>query len=222
MEPMPAVAVLLDTPPAPPQATVEAPSPTPAPSGTKAQRPRAAGAAKKAARGRGRPPGKKQAVDAAAEAAAAALEREARGPGRPSKAEQANDTLRAGLLNFYIGLGGMLQVGGALTRVQRMRDVGQAMIVQARPCADALIAAADQSPAVRKVLEAVALGGSASLVLAAHGPILMAALGQGAPDVEVDPATDPEAAEAMGAANLMTGLADLLSGGGLAGLFPQP
>jgi hypothetical protein len=207
--------------PAPPTSTT-APAPTPAPSGAVPEPPKSlrgaakAAAAKKAAGTtgkRGRP--RKQAsakvvADAGAEAAAAALEREARGPGRPSKADQQNDLLRAGLVNFYVGLGTMAKLGGAVTRVQRMSDVGTAMIVQAKPCADALVAAADQSPALRRALEAVALGGAASLVLAAHGPILMAALGQGAPETPADP-SDPEQVEAFGMASMLGALGDLFA-----------
>lgn len=200
-----------------PASVLDTPTEPPIPSGTaptrRAQAKPAKAAAKRAKRATRRPT--IPVVDAAADAAATAFEREAakRGPGRPSKADAQNAILFDGLVNFYVGLGGILQVAGLFLRQQRLTDTGQAMLVQSQSCAKALLSVAEQSPAMRRALEAVALGGGASLVIAAHGPIIAAAMGFGAPAMPEGPqATDPSTVASAQGPDLGSLLGVLLGG----------
>jgi len=182
--------------------TTEAPTPTPSPSGTRASKPRAPRGSSAAKPKRQRPsrakpkPAAATVADMAAEAAALATEREPKGPGRPSTAATKADAMELGLRNFYVGLGAMLRMGGFVMKQPRMVDAGQAMMAQARDCAAALVVWSRSSEAVRKALESITIAGGASVVIAAHAPILMAAFGFAAPPPVVVQAAEQTTTEA--------------------------
>lgn len=199
----------------------DAPTPAgePAPSATAAPiaEPRKVRGAKKSG---GRPRGSKSRsgsqtppsdvlADKAAEAAAAALDREqARKPGRPTVTAAKSEAMRAGLSNFYTGMGAMLEVVGTImVNNPRARAVGYAMRLQADPCASALVAWSESNDAVRRALDSLVLAGGGTLVLAAHAPILTAAFTAQAPAAPV--AADQDGAPSATGPDLASALAGL-------------
>lgn len=114
-------------------------------------------------------------ADAAAEAAAAALERETK-KGRPSVKSKESDTLQQGLQSFYVGAGAMLAVLGQALGNARLTAGGNACVAQGPDCATALVAWSEQNAAVRSALESLTTAGGATLVLAAHAPIVAAVM----------------------------------------------
>lgn len=180
--------------------TTTAPMDTPTPSGSAPRKPRAPRSTAGKAKARKRAPRKaappRSAVgEMAADAAAQAVAKEPR-QGRPSNLTTKNDATEAGLKNFYIGAGAMMKMAGAMMKQPRLSDVGAQMMAQAADCAAALVVWSNSSPAVKKALEAITVGGGAAVVLAAHAPIVLAALGMTAPEVAIPyPTGDPDADE---------------------------
>lgn len=82
-----------------------------------------------------------------------------------------------------------MMVFGKLTRQARMADVGKALKVQAADAADSLAKWGETNPGVAKALDMLVNAGGASLVISAHAPIVLAAMGMGAPD---DPDGEPD------------------------------
>ena len=124
--------------------------------------------------------------DITAELAAAAVppaKDSALGGGRPSRADSSRKTLAENLSTGYEAFGGMLTVAGfALAGVNpaaaaRLRAVGAELTARADTCGLALARWADTSPRVKAWLANAATGSGLLLVIAAHAPIIAAAVG---------------------------------------------
>jgi len=109
-----------------------------------------------------------------AAATAATTSTKTTGPGRPTKIATKSATLHDGIEGLYVGLGAMLTAFGAITGQPSAVAVGRALTDNGTQCASALVAWSEQSPKVRRALEAMTTAGGAGIVVAAHAPIIAA------------------------------------------------
>lgn len=141
--------------------------------------------------------------DAAAEAAATALERETKA-GRPSVTAKQSQAMQEGLQSFYVGVGALLGIAGQFTGQRRLVAGGAAAVDHGPACARALVAWSETNPAVRRALEHLTTAGGASLVLAAHAPIVAAVVSGSYEGAAGDEAA--AAAAAAGSVETATGI----------------